>query len=345
MHQPTLASTLAQQVSEAFVKAGLTQDDVLVGAIKHTNLPWQIPPLVVEATLFGVPFSDYVMQHLNVNRSALLTLWADALAGMQNTPDKVVTFDGYRSASYALPGVKTPERQLFLSTPAGFPKAVESLAAVTLSLEAAHLLRAHSKVVNFVSDDDNYFADLGDGALVGIKDGLPSICEDLWDLPVNGMVQELLRTPRGAVWEGCDYDIISKVRSVLWEVPKAFDDFEAVDWALQALRVVGGQREMLRAIRNLRKTAYNRQMRLKALSEALETVNRLSLSDRQRIEMLKNLLVPEVLSSGQFSKKIYPFYTVPPAMLTDKVLDRVRQAVSDLYETEVNLYGNTGVSK
>lgn len=345
MRQATLASTLALQVSEALVKVGMTQDDILVGEIKHTDLPWQIPPLLVEAPLFGVPLADYFSRSISVNAEALLVLWGDALMGMRNNPSKILDFDGYRSSSYVIPGVRTNERQLYLSLPAGFPHGIEDLAAVTLSLEAAHLLHGNVRVREFVSDDDNYYAVLPDGIEVGIKEGLPTVASDIWDMPVSGMVQEMLRMPRGAVWEGCDYDIIAKVRSVIWDYQKIFPEFEALDWALQALRVMDGQKEMLSAIYNLKKTAYNRKVRIEALADAVRVSNQLSISDRQRIELLRNLLVPLVITSGQFTKLIYSYHSTVPAMLAEKVLNRIRSAVQDMHDNEVSLYTSDPIKR
>lgn len=336
-HEP-LAKVLSRHIVEALVMIGLTQDEILSGQIEFTNLPWQVPPLVVEATLFGTPLSEFIDQSVYVSTDDLATLWSDALAGMKNAPDKVVTHEGYRATSKAIPSTKKHERPLYLSVPEGFPGGITDLAAVMLSLECAHLMRHNSKLTGFVSDEDNYYAILPTGLEVGIKNGLPSMYGEIWDLPVTGMVQEMLRTPRGSIFEGCDYNIIAKVRSLAYTFHESIRDYEAVEWSLQALRVIEGDKELLDAIRNVKKVAYNRKIRHEALEQALHVINQLSITDRQRLETLKHLLVPEVITSGQFSKTIYPFNKLPPPVLAEKVLNRIRQAVTELHHQEESLY-------
>lgn len=334
----SLAKTLATQVVEALVLIGLNQEDILSGEIEFTNLPWQVPPLVVDAPLFGVPLSEFVDRVVYVNTEGLAQLWADALADMKNHPDKVLTMDGFRAMITAMPTIKLRERSLYLSLPDGFPGGITDLAAAVLSLECAHVMRTNSKLQGFVSDEDNYYAQLESGIEVGIKDGLPAMYGEIWDTPVNGMVQEMLRTPRGAVFEGCDYDIIAKVRSLVYTYHTNFRDYEAVDWALQILRIIEGHKELLAAVYGVRKIAYNRKVRREALLQAVEVVDRLSYTDRQRIETLKHVLVPEVLTAIQFSKQLYPFNKLPPPVLAEKVLNRIRNGVNTLLHQEERLY-------
>lgn len=339
--QRSLAHQLSEQIVEALVRVGLTQEDILGGAITHTDLPWQVPPLVIEATLFGVPLSEYLDSVVYVNSEQLYTLWSDALANMKNAPNKVLTYEGYRNMSAALPNVRMNQRHLHLSMPEGFPASIPDLAAITLSLECAHILRTNAKIDNFVSDDSNYYAVLPFGGEIGIKAGLPALWAEVWDgMPVDGMVEEMLRSPRGAVWEGCDYNIISKVRSVVHDYQDKMREFEAVDWALQALRVIDGHAELLSAIKTIKKVAHSRKVRASAINDAWRVVNQLSMTDRQRVETLKNILVPEIMTVGQFSRQVYPFYAVVPPLLADKVLTRMRENIRQIYEQEESLYGS-----
>lgn len=337
-----LAKLLSRLVVEALVQAGFTQDDVLSGGIEFTNLPWQVPPLVIDAPMFGIPLSEYIDRAVYVNTEALTELWSDALLNMKNKPDKVLTFEGYRAASRAIPNVRLNERPMYLSPPEGFPAGITDLAATMLSLECAHLLRRNSRISSFTADDDNYFAELPEGIEVGIKEGLPALYFDIWDIPVTGMVEEMLRTPRGTIFEGCDWNITSKVRSLVYTYQKSFRDYEALDWAIQALRAIEGDRELLQAVRDIRKVAYNRRVRLDALAQAVQVVDSIAMTDRQRIDTLKNLLVPEVISSAQFSRTIYPVNATPPAVLMDKVLERIRVAVKQLHHEEESLYATHG---
>lgn len=334
----TLARTLSRQVVEALGLIGLTQEDILQGPIEFTEFPWQVPPLVVDAPLFGVPFSEYTDRAVYVNTDALAILWSEALANMKNSPNKVVTHDGYRSATNAIPSVRLRERMLYLAIPEGFPGNITDLAAVLLSLECAHIMRSNSKLRAFVSDEDNYYAVTPTGVEVGLKNGLPAMYDDVWDMPVNGMVHDMLRTPRGSVFEGCDYNIISKVRSIAHTYHKLIRDYEAVEWALQVLRVVSGERELLDAVLNVKRITYERKVRTDALAQAVDVVNQLALTDRQKIETLKHLLVPEVISSGTFSKVIFPFHKLPPPVLAFKVAERIKTAVERLCSEEEELY-------
>lgn len=341
MRQETLAAALAKVVVQALVRYGFTQDDVLKGEIRHTELPWQIPPLVCEMQLFGVPLGTYFESVGVLKVDALYSLWSDALLNMKNSPDKVLTPDGFRAVSYALPLVRASERYIHLSLPEGYPGGISDFAGIMLSLECAHLMRYNARHSTFVCDEDNYYAVTEEGMEIGIKAGLPVLYDDVWDMPVNGMVQEMLQTPRGAVWEGCDYNIISKVRSVTHELGNGLRDAEGVDWALQTLRVIDGDKELLAAVRNMRAVQHVTKLRLSLLQQAWFIATQMSITDRQRIETLKQMLVPEVLTPGQFSKQVFPYTGVAPAVLKDTVLTRLQEGVRALLDAEEQIQGST----
>jgi hypothetical protein len=339
--QQSLAQELSRLVVEALVQIGLTERDVLGGAIEHTELPWQVPPLVIEAHLFGAALSEYFDRPTFVNLDHFINMYSDALADMRNAPAKVLNGEGFKQLYSALPRIKLAERQLYFAMPDGFPGGISDYAGASFALECAHILRTNAKLSEFVSDEDNYYAVLPDGMEVGVKDGVPSVWYEQWDLPVSGMVQEMLRQPRGTLWEGCDHDVIAKVRSVCHIYEKSLRDFEAVDWALQALRVIDGSRELLRAVRSLKAVAFERTSRMDALNYAVEVAGRLSITDRQRIETLKHALVPDILSITQFSKQIYGYYTTVPAVVSPKVLARIQQNVQALLDHETMLFART----
>lgn len=334
-----MAAELSRHVVEAMVQIGLTQEEILGGKIEHTTLPWQIPPLIVEATVFGTPLSEFFNQGVYVATDALVSLYSDALTDMRNNPGRVLSYEGYRAATYAIPNVKAKERQLYLSVPEGFPGGISDYAGVLLGLECAHLMRGNSKIKEFTHDEDNYYATLPDGTLVGVKDGLPTLWPEVWDLPVKGMIQELLQTPRGPVFEDCDWNVTAKVRSIMYTYRKSIRDYEALDWAVQTLRVIEGEQQLLNMVRRIKQVAFNRRSRLDAAENAKHLVDQISITDRQRIEALKNVLVPEFMTVSQFSKQIYTYYRVPPAVLADKVLARIRTVVHELHHEEEALYG------
>lgn len=338
---PSMASTLSTLVVEALVLVGLTQDDILTGPIEHTNLPWQIPPLIVESTIFDVPLSEYLDTVIWINPEALDNMMSDAIFNLKNSPQSVLGAEGYKGTSYVIPNVRSSERQIHFSLPEGFPDNVTDSAVAMLCLECAHVMRKNAKLKSFGSDDSNYYAEMMNEQKIGIVGGLPSIGSEVWDISVEGMVQELLRTPRGELWEGCDYNIIAKVRSVVTKHSKLFRDFDAVDWMLQTLRVVDGQQELLDAVRSIKKVANNRKLRLLAVRECVVVVNQMAITDRQRIETLKGMLVPDFMSSGKFSKTIFGYYKVPPPVLQIKVLTRIKENIENLCAEEERLYADS----
>ena len=322
-----LEATLSELIVEALSQIGLVQEDILDGPFNHKIMAWQVPPLIVEETLFGIPLTNYMTEVLTVRPVELYSLYTEALEHMRNGPSRVLSYEGYRATSQALPWVRVEERQLYLSLPDGFP-AVTDYAGVLLSLECAHMLRSTVKLEDFIEDDDNYCAVLEGGNRIGVIDGLPAYMPDIWDLPILGAVQEMLRTPRGAIFEGCDYNVTAKVRSVLCDWQATLRDYTALDWAVQTLRVIDGERALLKAIRNMRAVAFERKVRLDNLHEVVRVVNQVSLTDRQRITTLKHLLVPDLMSVTEFSKKVYPFHSRIPPMVADKVLSRMQANVN-----------------
>lgn len=334
----SLATQLSRLVVEALVKIGLTEQDVLGGAFLQTDLPWQVPPLVIEAPLFGAPLSEYIDFPMYVHVDHMINLFSDTLQDLRNAPAKVITHEGYKAVGNVLPHVRAMHRGLYFSLPDGYPQRVSDYAGVTLALECANLLRINSRLTSFVSDEDNYYATLPSGIEVGVRDGLPTIGAEQWDLPVSGMVQELLRTPRGAVWEGCDYNIIAKVRDVAHRYKDSIKEFEAVDWALQALRVMDADKPLLRTVKGIKRVAFEREGRMVTLRDAVTVSLAQGMTDRQRIDALRNMLVPDIVKPAQFTKLIYNYYKVPPPVLAASSLVRIQQAVRGLLENEEMLY-------
>lgn len=335
----SLAWTLSRAVVESMSASGVSQDDFLTGQIKLTSLPWQVPPLHVLAPLMKMPLKDYLDRPTWISVEHMTTLWTDGLMMLRNAPSKVLTETGaYRAASLAIPHIKAPERMLRLSVPEGFPHGVSDQTGAVLSLEVAHLFKDNARIKTFVYDENSYYAVMPDGTEVGIKDGYPTECAQEWDISVEGIVQEMLESGRGAVWEGCDYDIIAKTRSLLHEKRWNFHEHEGLDWALQALRVLDGRSALLRAIQSARAMIYSRNLRRTRLSEAREVAYRNTISDRARIETLRGLLVPEVLSPSQFTKRVYSYSSVVPVLLSTTSLAKVRAGIDQLLEEEEAYY-------
>lgn len=339
MSGPTLEYTLARAVVDSMSSCGVAQDDFLTGAIKITNCSWQAPPLVSKAPLMRLPLDAYLDVSTWINVDHMYNLYYEGMSLLRNGPDKVLTPDGqYRRGSLALPQLKSNVRALLLSTPDGFPGGVSDYAGVVLSAEMAHLLKNNAKLAEFREDDNNYLAVLPDGREIGIKDGLPAVNSEEWDIPVTGMVPELLEMPRGAIFEGCDYDIISKARSLVAEERFRLPERDAIEMALQALRIMDGGKSLLRAVQSQKTVAYSRNRRLKVVREAREVAYRYGISDRARIDTIRGLLVPEFMGAGKFTKHVYPYSAVVPALLAEKVLTRLRTNLDALVEQEEQKY-------
>lgn len=342
MHGPTLEYTLARAVVDSMSACGVMQDDFLTGAIKITNCSWQAPPLVSKVPLMKLPLDAYLEVSTWVSVDHMVNLWSEAMMLLRNAPDKVLHPDGtFRRGSLALPHTRAPLRALALTVPDGFPGGVSDYVGVTLSVEVAHLMKNNAKLAEFRHDEDNYLAVLEDGREIGIKDGLPAVAYDEWDLPVHGMIPELLEMPRGAIFEGCDYDIISKTRSLVAEGRFRLVEREGIELALQALRLMGGGKALLRAIQSQRTVAHSRNRRLKVVREAREVAYRYGISDRARIDTIRGLLVPEFMPPGKFTKYVYPYSAVVPALLAEKVLARLRTNLDALVEQEEQQYAIT----
>jgi hypothetical protein len=284
--QQSLLSKLVRPVVRAMARAGFTQQELLTGPLQYTDLVWQSPPLIAEAPLEGVPLHLYLERHFTINVQRLYSFWDDALLHMRNSPYKVIEGGAYRQTSYVLPRSQPGVRAYWFSIPEGFPGSTSDYAGVALSLECAHLLRYSAPITEVVEDEDNYYVRLKEGHLVGVRDGLPILHADQWDIDVKGQVSELLRTPRGAAFVGCDYDLISKLRSALWERREAFKDFDGVDYALQTMRVLAnGQHvgELAQAISRLQLDRKREEHRVSIVQDALHLAKLPTISDRARV--------------------------------------------------------------
>jgi len=66
---------LAKAVARAFNRLGFSSQDLLTGQIVHTTLPWQNPPLMCDATLDGLPLTDYLNYSLPIDIDRLYDFW------------------------------------------------------------------------------------------------------------------------------------------------------------------------------------------------------------------------------------------------------------------------------
>lgn len=326
-----LTHELSKLVVRSLALSGITTDMVLQGDLQFTMLPWQTPPLRLQATILGVSLEEYLNPALSVKPEGLYELWTNALAAFKHRPGRILDEAGYyRTASYALPKVRAVERPLHLSTPESVPHVTDN-AATTLSLEVAHLLRFNAPITEFVESDSDYYAVLPESSFkVGIVGGVPAVCSDQWDMSVSGLVPDLLEAPRGVLWEGSDYDIISRVRSTLHTCRGKFKDFDGLDWALQALRILQGSRELLDQVHKIKSVKMYEHTRVASLRNALDIAKNRVITDRQRLDALRACLVPAVISVGVFSREIYPYYSTPGAFMRADTLAKIISGIEGL---------------
>lgn len=331
-----LTVSLIKPVVRALALAGVTQKELLGGSIEHTELVWQAPPLRSDIMLHGAPVTDYVASrppHVRVHD--LHRMWVEVMRTIRNGPYKVCDQHGYRALSYCMPTATHGERLYWLTRPEGFPQ-VDEYVGARLSMEVANLVSIACPVVEMVSDADNFYVVTDDGYELGVRDGLPLVEGDQWDLPVAGMVQDLLSISRGVPFIGCDYDLIAKLRSVAWTHREMVQDFDGVDMALQALRILANGKhlpELHSAITTLESQRKVDDHRCKVILEALEVSEAFTISDRARVLAIRALLVPEILTPAAFKRRVFSGDTIPPA-LAGRSREKLREGLHLLLQEE-----------
>lgn len=338
MRQATLVASLMRPVARHLAKTGLTQKELLSGPIEHTDLLWETPPLMCGALLDGVPLHfmfenrvPYVVPH------KLYEFWQTALMLLRAQPFAAVRGGSWAGLHEALPKTNTYERGLWVTIPRGFPNNIDDYSGVTLSLECAHLMRLATPIKKLVESENDYYVVMENDMEIGVRDGLPIVEYGQWDLPVTGMVMDLMRLPRGDAFTGCDYDLISKLRSVAHRFKNKIEEHEGVDWALQTLRVLAGGRllpEVQKGIASFRVEQITHQHRIKTLRDTIELANAFSISDRARVLAIRSLLVPEFMPLSKFQATIF-HADQPPAAMSAKARERMQKALQELLDEEL----------
>lgn len=316
---------LADAVARSFEVAGFSPADLLGGPITITELAWQAPPLKVERLYWGVPFSSYLDYSLTLDSAALFEWYKNGLYWLKHAPETIADTEGYLGLSKLIFNAKPGERKLALPLPEGWPSGEHSTGPM-FALEVARLFKTSCKdVTEFFEDDSNYFVRTPWGT-VGIVEGFVSEHQDVWDISCVGLVQGLLEGPRGFTATSCLYDTIARLRSVLHQEAGRFPDFDMVDYALQALRILAdGEicKELHRALEGMSAAGFRRKARIKAYEEAVSTMLSWSLNDRAKISTLQELLVPTYMSLAEYSRKILDPYKIMPSVLSNKVEARI----------------------
>lgn len=317
--------SLAKAVSTAFSASALSDEERNPGRIEITDLPWNAPPLVCRAPLGGVPLQDYLDVPMNLDEHLLRRFWVKSLDDLWSRPSSAMKRGAFANCSWGMPKLRAGQRAFLFSVPAGFPSQLEMTAGAMLSIEVAHAAASSLPVLDVVSDDDNYYAVLAGGAIFGVKDGRPA-CDSPWGESVAGMVPDLLETSRGEPDYQCRFDQLAMLRSVVNVHRKRFPEFQGLDYALQALRLLTLGSHCPELVTQMRLAPLDLpRLRLceQMLRDSLALVDDMSMSDRSKLQIWHNLLVPEVISASKFKQHIWAGAQFPFSLAQAK-LENIR---------------------
>ena len=306
--------SLAKAVSAAFAASALSDEERNPGRIEITDLPWVAPPLLCRAPLGGVPLSDYLNVPVALDEAQLHRFWIRTLDDLWNRPSSARRRGMFANCSWAMPKLKLGQRAFLFSPPVGYPASMEMSAGAMFSIELAQAAANSLPVADVVSDNDNHYVELASGLVIGVRNGLVA-CESPWSMDVAGMVPDMLETTRGEADYTCRFDQLAMLRSVLNVHRRRFPEFQGIDYALQALRILslGGHcPELMTEMRLAPVDMPRMRAAEQALRDSIELVDTLTVSDRSKLQIWHNLLVPEVISASKFKHHIfagaqYPF--------------------------------------
>lgn len=329
-------SVLTDAVAAAFSTAGYSPTDLLQGPISITDLPWQAPPLRAVCPLLGVPLHEYLDYPLPLNAEELHAFYIRGLELLRFGPEEFSTRDGHRGMGLVFFKLSPGERKLAFPLPEDWPVGTHATGAM-FAMEVARVFRTScAKTTGFVEDESNYYAETPWG-LIGLKDGRPTSYAAAWDADCSGAVQGMLEMPRGILNVTCHYDLIARLRSVLHENLEKFREFEGLDYALQALRIMSdGQlcKELVRSVESMSLVEFKRKARLTAFKEALGVMEDWQYSDRVKVSMLLEILVPTHYHLKDFSRKLFDPRRILPSVLPRKaetrMLTTLRQEIRKL---------------
>jgi hypothetical protein len=340
----SLIQKITGLISPELTRLGLNTQAVLAGDLAYRNLVWQWPGIVCDYPLNGLPLSELVpVQSEGFDEAAFMRHILKASHDLRTAPHDAVGPAGYVGLA-KIAKLSTEACHLAFSTPSGFPACTPHAGAV-LNLEAAEFLRKSVPIRSLVSNADEHYVITAKGHEVGVKRGLPILSRRLWDTGMEGITQEVLRMPRGDPDESCDYDLLARVRSLVWEHQDKVADFEAVDWLLQTLRVLArgkpliGLRASVQRLQGEPKKESN-LAKLQACREAVYVMGLMSMSDRQKIASIKATLVPQFMAESTFSKTIFNTYKPVPAYLRPVTRQRIIALLQDYVAEEEDIYAN-----
>lgn len=331
-----LANTLARALMPSLAEQGYTLKTVMGGELKNTNLEWQVPPIKCSDKLNDLPLFNYFAQPFTVNEQAFFSFWEETLYAMHGNPSAVWTDGGYKYPTRAMRFPRATASFLF-AMPDGAPGHVSEYAGVVFSLECANLYAMTSAADEVVSSADDYYVVTKSGRKLGVQGGYPLAAREVWDYSASGVVEELLYQPRGVIANRCEYSVIDKVRCLVHQNKDKFPEFDGIDQALQALRFIQGDSNLLAALRTLKQVKESHHYKSSRLQDALDALSDLKMSDRQKITAAKEILVPEVMGRGKFSKLVYPYHAeIPPSLKPGKVFQIIEKLKTFTEEEQVN---------
>ncbi len=326
-------AALAKAISIAFAASSLTQEERAPRQIAFTDLPWTVPPLSTVLMLGKAELQSYFDTPITVRGNSLTTFWRNTLDMMYMSPQRLLKNGSHATARGTLAYTKPGVRAFRFSTPAGYPGLLSPDAGVMFSLEVAHTAYISMPIVDLVKDESNYYAVLADGETIGVKDGRP-VNSHQWDFDASGMVLDLLEMPRGLSTQECLYDQIASTRSLLHVHSDKFQqDFQALDYALQALRflTLGGTCPELVtytqvAPQNLRVV----REKIAAVQDALQTMS-MNMADKYKLQSIEAVLVPLVMNISTFRKTVFASPHYPFTMDAGRT-EKIQAVLSALLE-------------
>jgi hypothetical protein len=335
----SLIPPLVSMVASAFSKLNLPAVEVLSGKVTHTDLIWQAPPLACKVTFKGTPLHEWLQPRSVIRDEAAFDAWlTETLRALRHHPLKAITKKGFMGLS-GVANASAEVRRLMFSVPEGFPYNCGSYTAAVFCLEAAEVLKFAVGIRDIVISEDDHYVVTSAGLIVGVKAGFPTHGYADYDTPLEGIVSELREMPRGDAFQGCDYDLISKCRSVLHDHKKDLRDFEALDYALQALRLMSEGKHLpalQEAVSKMKVNEVRDQAALRALRDCCSLWECHAYSDRQKFSAIKALLVPHVLSKAEFKELVYNYGASIPATMRQETSGRIAFNINALRKQEEN---------
>jgi hypothetical protein len=270
---------------------------------------------------------------MNIDEGLLRRFWIKTLEDLWLHPSSAMKRGAFANCGWGTPKLRLGQRAFLFSVPAGYPSMLDPSAGALFSIEVARAAASSLPVLDVVSDDDNYYAIMASGAIFGVKDGRPA-CESSWSGSVAGMVPDMLVMTRGEPDFTCRFDQLAVLRSVLHLNRKKFLEFQGLDYALQALRLLTVGEHCPELVMQTRAAALDLprlQQAERALRDGLALIDDLEMSDRVKLQIWHNALVPEVITASKWRQHIWAGGQFPFSLSQAK-LEKIRAWMESEYQ-------------